>query len=350
MRLSGLFRRPVGQVAASSLMVGVLVSVWPPAHASAVQRDPAELAAAVAGKLGSRTAGPYIDGSGRPVVTVTNDRDAAIVRSSGVIAKRVPRSGADLARISAELDRSLHMPGTGWSVDPVTAQLAVQADVTVTGARLARVRRVVGSYGSAVRFRTVPGRMGPMIAGGRGIYTSGGGYCSLGFNVRKGSVFYFLTAGHCTEVATTWYLSNGVVVGLRAGSSYPGNDYGIVRHTNSRVRKDGMVYLYNGYYRNITGTGTPVVGTTVERSGVTSGRHSGRITGLNTVVYYGSDRLSGMIQTNVCVEPGDSGGPLFRGTAALGLTSGGWGDCTYGGETWFQPVIEAVRRYGVTVY
>lgn len=341
---------------ASALLVAALVSAWPPAHATTAARgtaagqDPAERAATVARELGPRTAGPFVDGAGRPVVTVTNSGDAATVRSSGVIAKRVPRSGADLARISAELDRSLRVPGTSWSVDPVTAQLAVRADATVTGARLARVRAVVGSYGSAVRFSTVPGRMGPRIAGGQYIYGSDDSECSLGFNVRRGAVFYFLTAGHCTESAGTWYLSNDAVAGVRAGSSYPGNDYGIVRYTNSRVRKDGMVYLYNGYRRDITGMGTPVVGTTVERSGITSGRRRGRITGLNTVVYYGNDRLTGMIQTNVCSEPGDSGGPLFRGSAALGLTSGGWGDCRRGGETWFQPVIEPVRRYGVTVY
>jgi streptogrisin B len=60
--------------------------------------------------------------------------------------------------------------------------------------------------------------------------------------------------------------------------------------------------------------------------------------------------LSGLIQTNVCAEPGDSGGPLYDGTRALGLTSGGSGDCTSGGTTFFQPVREAANAYGVSVY
>jgi streptogrisin B len=57
-----------------------------------------------------------------------------------------------------------------------------------------------------------------------------------------------------------------------------------------------------------------------------------------------------LIQTNVCAEPGDSGGPLYDGTKALGLTSGGSGDCTSGGTTFFQPAREAANAYGVTIY
>jgi streptogrisin B len=57
-----------------------------------------------------------------------------------------------------------------------------------------------------------------------------------------------------------------------------------------------------------------------------------------------------MIQTTVCAEPGDSGGPLYGGTVAYGLTSGGSGNCSSGGTTFFQPVTEALSAYGVHVY
>jgi streptogrisin B len=57
-----------------------------------------------------------------------------------------------------------------------------------------------------------------------------------------------------------------------------------------------------------------------------------------------------LIQTNVCAEPGDSGGPLYDGTKAIGLTSGGSGDCTTGGTTFFQPVTEALSAYGVSLF
>jgi streptogrisin B len=69
-----------------------------------------------------------------------------------------------------------------------------------------------------------------------------------------------------------------------------------------------------------------------------------------TVRYQGGGTVSGLIQTTVCAEPGDSGGPMYDGTKALGLTSGGSGDCRGGGTTFFQPVTEAASAYGVTVF
>ena len=38
------------------------------------------------------------------------------------------------------------------------------------------------------------------------------------------------------------------------------------------------------------------------------------------------------------------------GGVALGLTSGGSGDCSSGGTTFFQPVAEALSAYGVSVF
>ncbi|MCY0932018.1 trypsin-like serine protease, partial [Streptomyces sp. H27-H1] len=53
--------------------------------------------------------------------------------------------------------------------------------------------------------------------------------------------------------------------------------------------------------------------------------------------------------TNVCAEPGDSGGALYDGTKALGITSGGSGNCSVGGTTFYQPVPEALTKYKVTL-
>jgi streptogrisin C len=63
----------------------------------------------------------------------------------------------------------------------------------------------------------------------------------------------------------------------------------------------------------------------------------------------------GLIRTNVCAEPGDSGGSLVSNpgsgvkVAALGMTSGGSGNCTSGGTTFFQPVTEALSVYGLSL-
>lgn len=140
------------------------------------------------------------------------------------------------------------------------------------------------------------------------------------------------------------------MLGTRTGSSFPTNDYGIIRHSNASAA-DGRVYLYNGSYRDITSAGNASVGQAVQRSGSTTGLRGGTVTGLNaTVNYGGGDIVYGMIQTNVCAEPGDSGGSLFAGSTALGLTSGGSGNCSSGGTTFFQPVTEALSAYGVSVF
>ena len=77
----------------------------------------------------------------------------------------------------------------------------------------------------------------------------------------------------------------------------------------------------------------------------------GTVTALNVTVRYshGGGTVNGLIQTTVCAEGGDSGGPLYDGSKAIGLTSGGSGDCTSGGTTFFQPVTEALSAYGVTL-
>ncbi|MER6923367.1 S1 family peptidase, partial [Streptomyces spiralis] len=97
----------------------------------------------------------------------------------------------------------------------------------------------------------------------------------------------------------------------------------------------------------ITGAGDPAVGQRVFRSGSTSGLHDGEVTGLNATVNYPEGTVTGLIQTTVCAEPGDSGGPLFSEGIALGVTSGGSGDCTTGGTTFFQPVTKALTALGV---
>ena len=83
------------------------------------------------------------------------------------------------------------------------------------------------------------------------------------------------------------------------------------------------------------------------RSGSTSGLHDGEVTALNATVNYPEGTVTGLIETNVCAEPGDSGGPLFSDGIALGVTSGGSGDCTSGGTTFFQPVTKAMQALGV---
>ncbi|GGJ02560.1 S1 family peptidase [Streptomyces brasiliensis] len=241
------------------------------------------------------------------------------------------------------------VPGTAWAVDSTTNRVVVTVDSTVSDAEIAKIKEQAGSNSGALTIKHTSGTFKKLISGGDAIYASSW-RCSLGFNVQDNSGnYYFLTAGHCTDGAGTWWSnsSHSTTLGTTAGSSFPGNDYGIVRYTNSSVAKSGAVGSVD-----ITSAATPSVGATVYRRGSTTGIHSGRVTALNATVNYGADGVvSGLIQTTVCAEPGDSGGPLYsNGGVAYGLTSGGSGNCTSGGTTFFQPVTEALSAYGVHVF
>ena len=242
--------------------------------------------------------------------------------------------------------RTADVAGTAWRVDKAANELVVTADSTVSQAEIAKIEQAAGGNAGAVRIERTSGTFRKLISGGDAIYAPSW-RCSLGFNVRSGSTYYLLTAGHCTDGNPPWYANSAhtTSIGPTAGSSFPGNDYGIVKYTSS-VAHAGTVGS-----QDITSAGNPTVGQSVTRRGSTTGTHSGKVTALNaTVNYGGGDIVSGLIQTTVCAEPGDSGGPLYAGTKALGLTSGGSGDCTSGGTTFFQPVTEALSAYGVSVY
>jgi streptogrisin D len=311
--------------------------------------DPGTVAATLSKRLGSRTAGSYLDRAGRVVVTVTNSADASSVLQAGGVPKTVARSGSELANATETL-RSSAGTGTGWAVDPATDQLVVWADESVTGERLTTLRANAARLGRMVRLERVPGRLTTIARGGDAIF-GGGSRCSLGFNVRSGNSFFFLTAGHCGNIADSWFANSAGtnLLGDTARSSFPGNDFAIVRYADG-VAHPGSVNLFSGGSQDITQAADAVVGQTVRRSGSTTGVHSGRVTAVNATVNFAEGTVRGMIRTTVCAEPGDSGGPLFSGTTALGLTSGGSGDCDSGGVTFFQPVTEPLGVFGVDVY
>ncbi|MFD9303580.1 S1 family peptidase [Streptomyces sp. NPDC060048] len=258
---------------------------------------------------------------------------------SGLSADRLASVGASVLRAD--------VAGTAWHTDPATGTLVVTADSTVSASDIARIRREAGADAAALRIERTPGKLTKLLSGGDAIYASSW-RCSLGFNVRSGSTYYILTAGHCTDGAGTWWSnsSHTTVIGSTVGSSFPTNDYGLIKYASNSPVPPGTVGS-----QDITSAVNATVGLAVKRRGSTTGIHSGSVTGLNaTVNYGGGDIVYGMIRTNVCAEPGDSGGPLYSGTRAVGLTSGGSGNCSSGGTTFFQPVVEALNAYGVSVY
>ncbi|GAB3086544.1 S1 family peptidase [Micromonospora schwarzwaldensis] len=264
----------------------------------------------------------------------------AAVPAAAPAAAATPAAPAALAEVRTA--------GTAWGHDPATGRLTLTVDDTVRGAELAELRRTAARSGAVLRHE--PGRLRPLIAGGQAIY-GGGGRCSLGANVRSGSTWYFVTAGHCTTLGATWYADSAstTVLGSRTGSSFPNNDYGVVRYTGT-VAHPSAVYTYPGQV-TITAAGNAYVGQAVCRSGSTTGVRCGVVTGLNQTVNYAEGSVAGLIRTNICAEPGDSGGPLYvaaTGTV-LGILSGGSGNCTSGGTSYYQPILEILAAYGLSI-
>ncbi|MFJ9639205.1 S1 family peptidase [Streptomyces sp. NPDC101178] len=269
---------------------------------------------------------------------------ALAVPAATASAQPAPKTfSATELNVAADSVRTADIGGTAWYVDAETGKVVVTVDSTVTEAEIATIENEAGANADALVVKRTPGEFTKLIAGGEAI-TTGGARCSLGFNVQDGAGTKFaLTAGHCTNIGSSWS------IGTTTGSSFPGNDYGIIQHSDPGAA-DGRVSLYNGDYQEIDSAGDPSVGQSVQRSGSTTGLHGGSVTGLNATVNYGADGIvEGLIQTNVCAEPGDSGGALFSGSTALGLTSGGSGNCSSGGTTFYQPVTEALGAYGVSI-
>ena len=291
----------------------------------------------------SVTAGSYVEGK-QLVVNVTTPEAAKAVRAAGAKPRLVSRSMKELNALIATLNTGV--PGTAWWVDPVTNQVVMDADETVTEDKVSAASVSVAASNGALRVEKTPGRLTSYIAGGHAILT-GGSRCSLGFNVRNSAgTGFFITAGHCTNIGVTWRDSAGATLGNRAGTSFPTNDYGIVQFAAGYTNRSGTIA--NG--QDITSARAARVGEAVRRHGSTTGNHGGSVTALNATVNYAQGSVFQMIRTTVCAEPGDSGGPLYAGTAALGITSGGSGNCSSGGVTFFQPVPEVLSRYGVNVF
>jgi len=250
-----------------------------------------------------------------------------------------PPTAAQLAGLATAVDQS-GVAGISWYTD--AAHLVVTADSSVSAADLATLRHAAGAQAGALRIQRTSGVFSPLLAAGDAIY--GGQYrCSLGFNVASGSTYYFLTAGHCGTLVSTWYTNSAhtTLIGPTVKYTFPGSDYALVRYDNTALGHPG------GYT-----VADAVVGEKVTRDGSTTSVHSGTVTALNVSVRYSGHpggKVNGLIQTTVCAEGGDSGGPLYDGGKALGLTSGGSGDCTSGGTTFFQPVRAAISAYGVTM-
>ncbi|MFJ4623301.1 S1 family peptidase [Streptomyces sp. NPDC088812] len=344
----------VGGLLLGGAMVTQAAMAGEPPAASAVPGDAARSAAGdgadLVERLGTaRTAGTWIGADGRPVVAVTDETTATTVRAAGAEAKVVGHSMNELRSAAETLRSAPRVAGTAWVMDYRSNQVVVRADSTVSATDWSALTRVASGIGGFVRMERTSGTFTTRVNGAEPILSTGG-RCSAGFNVTDGSRDFILTAGHCGPAGSLWFADGqgDRQVGRTVQSTFPGNDFSLVEYADGDAG-DGadVVAIGNGNGVRITGVGDAAVGQRVFRSGSTTGLRDGEVTGLDATVNYPEGTVSGLIETTVCAESGDSGGPLFSEGIALGITSGGSGDCTAGGTTFFQPVAAALDRLGV---
>lgn len=318
--------------------------------------DASDLAARLAGLLGDSFAGSYYDSGARQLVVnvVPGDNNQVVVQAekAGAKVREVDNSMGELRGGAQTLKAEAGIPGTAWAIDPRTNKILVTADSTVTGDRWDRLESTVDGLGSGMAtVRKSAGTFKTFASGGDAIF-GGGARCSLGFNVTAGDGSpAFLTAGHCGVAADQWSdAQGGQPIATVDQAVFPGEgDFALVRYDDPATEAPSEVDL-GDQTLPISGAAEAAVGQEVFRMGSTTGLADGQVLGLDATVNYPEGMVTGLIQTDVCAEPGDSGGSLFtRDGLAIGLTSGGSGDCTVGGETFFQPVTTALAAVGATL-
>jgi streptogrisin D len=298
--------------------------------------------------LGAQGAGAYLDASGRLTVNVLGTRAAAQVRAAGATPRLVARSTARLERVKASLDAARNTPaGASWGVDLASNTVLVRVPAGRGAAFVAKAR----TFGAAVRVERTPAVRTQAFYGGQAILR-GGSRCSAGFNTRSASGrHYVLTAGHCANLGGTWTTSGGQTIGPVAASSFPGNDFGAIRISDPATLDPRGGVLVNGAFQDITGAGRVVVGTRACKTGSTTGTTCGPVQAYNVTVRYAEGTVYGLTRTGICTQPGDSGGAMFVGGQAQGITSGGTiGGCSQPNfQSFFQPADEALSTYGLTL-
>ncbi|WAX76503.1 S1 family peptidase [Streptomyces sp. KMM 9044] len=318
--------------------------------------DASDLASQLAGLLGDAFAGSYYDGDKQQLVVnvVPGDNNNVVVQAkkAGATVREVDNSMTELAAGERTLKTEATIPGTSWAVDPRTNKILVTADSTVTGENWDRLESTVQGLGSGMAtIKKSAGTFRTFASGGDAIF-SGGARCSLGFNVTADDgAPAFLTAGHCAVAAEEWSdVQNGQPIATVDQAVFPGEgDFALVRYDDPATDAPSDVDV-GGQTLQITEAAEAAVGQEVFRMGSTTGLADGQVLGLDATVNYPEGTVTGLIQTDVCAEPGDSGGSMFtQDGLAIGLTSGGSGDCTVGGETFFQPVTTALAAVGATL-
>jgi streptogrisin C len=306
-----------------------------------------ELEAELEEALGADFGGAVFDiETGELTVSVTDAAAVETVEDAGAEARVVENGEGALDDIVADLNDHAPEYGEGvhgWYVDLADDTVVVTVDKGQADAADALIAEAgVDPATVTIEESAEAPQTFAQIIGGNAYYINNSGRCSIGFAVTGG----FVTAGHCGRVGATATSSDGR--GTFRGSIFPGRDMGWVGNTTNWTTTP-YVNNYSGGRVTVTGSSEAATGSSICRSGSTTGWHCGSIQSKNQTVTYPQGTVSGLTRTNVCAEPGDSGGSWVTGSQAQGVTSGGSGNCRTGGTTFYQPVNPILSQWGLTL-
>ncbi|MET9479539.1 S1 family peptidase [Streptomyces sp. NPDC006638] len=299
---------------------------------------------------GSSYAGSWFDPAGGTLtVALAGDEKAAAVRATGAAVRLVRHSERQLDAAKKRIDKLTAPAGvSSWQVDPRTNQVVVNVvaerkddnDVRAFVAKALKTGPVTVAETAEAPRTTAAGTVG-----GDPYYT-GNVRCSIGFSVYGG----FVTAGHCGGTGAAVYGWDRSYIGNFQGSTFPGNDYAWVNVGSGWWTVPVVLGWGTVSDQLVRGSNEAPVGASICRSGSTTHWRCGVIQGKNITVNYSQGAVYAMTGTSVCVEGGDSGGSYISGDQAQGITSGGSGNCTSGGQSFYQPINPVLSRYGLTLH
>ncbi len=202
----------------------------------------------------------------------------------------------------------------------VVVEVANAADQSIVSAQAADLGQ------APVSVDVVPQLAQPaaLLHGGQGLYNWSG--CPAGFTVRDhfvlGARTGFVTAGHCYGATFTYYGTALPYVSRQTA----GNVDAMYRLDGNHEAVPSFIYNLAQQTRPQSGTSSTVVGQGICKYGPQTKYQCGTVDTITFSDLYWVTNAYGFVRAYNCsgnmVDGGDSGGPVFFGNLAYGLTSG----------------------------
>lgn len=250
--------------------------------------------------------------------------------------------------------------------------------------QLANIRKIIEIYAQKENLKNIPivisyedipeleyNQKHRPLVGGVHISDNNSWIGTVGYTVKRGKTYGFVTAAHCigyTNNTTVYQPSKSILSNNTLGKSlfpYPHIDAAFIPYNNSS-NVSAKIYIENSSYSN--GTNLSVGGyyniksinDIVWKSGSSTGLTQGNLTGYiyayqtNNTTHPNAPEvfIMGKIAPHISAG-GDSGSPIFvirdDGKAYLvGVLHGGYGEFNVDGYTYFTPNGEIMERLNVT--